>query len=38
MFTCIECEDKYIAGVNGDAEERLCYHCIIDNEEVKENG
>ena len=35
MFTCIECEDKYIPDVNGDAEERLCYHCMLDDEEGK---
>ena len=35
-FTCIECEDKYIPNVNGDAEERMCHHCLIEKQEEKE--
>ena len=32
MFTCIECKDNYIPNINGDAEERLCHHCMLDKE------
>ena len=32
-FTCIECGDKYIPNVNGDAEERLCHHCLMNEDE-----
>ena len=32
-FTCIECGDKYDPDVNGDAEERLCHHCLMNEDE-----
>ena len=32
-FTCIECGDKYIPNVNGDTEERLCHHCLMNEDE-----
>ena len=27
-FTCCKCEDKYVADISGDADERLCYICL----------
>ena len=27
-WTCIECEFEYIADIDGDAEERMCYNCL----------
>jgi len=28
MWTCIECENEYTDGIDGDAEERMCYKCL----------
>jgi len=27
-WTCCNCEFKYVDGVSGDAEERMCYKCL----------
>jgi len=32
-WTCCECEGKYVDGVSGDADERMCYNCLDKEEE-----
>ena len=27
-WTCLECENKYTNGIDGDAEERMCFKCL----------